>query len=223
MQSTVIPISLGMVQTFLLRGERPILIDAGPPKQEEKILNALQANGIEPKDIALILITHCHSDHVGSLRALQERTEAKIAVHEMEAEALRQGKSAELQPTSGLGRFFRLFLSENARVPGVEPDITISNELNLQEFGLQGKVVATPGHTSGSLSVVLDSGEMLIGDLLMGGFLLHRTVPNYPWFASDMEKLRHSLNLLMAYHPKMIYASHGGPFDPQVIREKFSL
>jgi len=218
----VIPISLGHVMAFLIKGKRSILVDTGVPGSEQKILDALASNGVAPKDIALILITHCHSDHFGSLPVLKKQTGANVAIHQSEAEALTQGVSVAVVPVGILGRIFKFFimLSGKPNIAGVKPDILIDRELNLEEFGVQGKVIATPGHTAGSVSIILTTGEAMIGDLLMA---FGKGAPNYPVFAQDMAQVKNSLKLVMGYKPKKIYASHGGVFDAEVILKKFGL
>jgi hydroxyacylglutathione hydrolase len=216
----VIPIPLGHVMAFLIKGKRSILVDTGVPGSEQKILSALAANGVAPKDISLILITHCHSDHFGSLPALKEQIGAKVAIQKSEAEALTQGVSVAVVPAGILGHIFKLFitLSRNPKIAGVKPDILVDRELSLEEFGVQGKVIATPGHTAGSVSVILASGEALIGDLLMA---FRKGALKYPVFAQNLEQVTKSLKLVMDHAPNKIYASHGGMVAAEVVLKKF--
>ncbi len=220
-QQQVIPIPLGHVMAFLIKGQRSILIDTGVPGSGQKILNALAANGIAPKDISLILITHCHADHFGSLPMLKEQTGAKVAIHKLEAEMLTQGVNAEICPVGLMGHIFAVLtkLLVRSKVAGVKPDILIDRELDLAEFGVQGKVIATPGHTAGSISVILASGEAMIGDMLTS---FRKGVLNYPIFARDMTQVKKSLKLVLDHQPKQIYASHGGVFDAEVVLKKFA-
>ena len=59
---------------FFIRGSRPILVDTGLPGNAPKILAAMQAEGYKPWDLALIIITHVHTDHFGSAAALAGAT-----------------------------------------------------------------------------------------------------------------------------------------------------
>jgi glyoxylase-like metal-dependent hydrolase (beta-lactamase superfamily II) len=56
------------------------LIDSGPPKQADVILDYLTGLGREPSELRTILITHADWDHAGSVAALQARTGATIVV-----------------------------------------------------------------------------------------------------------------------------------------------
>jgi glyoxylase-like metal-dependent hydrolase (beta-lactamase superfamily II) len=53
--------------------------------------------------------------------------------------------------------------------------------LGLSAFGIEGTVIPTPGHTEGSISVILPRGEAIAGDLLMGGFLFRKLAETSPF------------------------------------------
>jgi hydroxyacylglutathione hydrolase len=220
MQCTVIPISLSTGKAFLLKGERCVLVDTGLPGNAARILNELSANGVNPEDVSLILITHSHRDHSGSVVELRERTGAKVAVHRLDAEALRLGVDTDLRPYGVKGRFAKLIPLKQPKVEGIEADIVIEDEMNLEEFGVKGMVIPTPGHTSGSISIILDSGDAIIGDLIMGKFVIGGS-PAYPFYAYDISELRKSIRKILALGPKKVHVSHGGPFDPEDILRRF--
>ena len=123
----VIPIPLGHVNAFLLRGTRPVLLDTGFPGSAPKILSALQKEGYRPWELALIVITHAHLDHTGSAATLAGATGAPVLVHKAEADYLSSGASAPVIPASFTGGIFRLVIGKHApaRVSGITPVIRI--------------------------------------------------------------------------------------------------
>ncbi len=161
---------------FLIRGSRPILVDTGLPGNAPKILAALQAEGYKPWDLALIIITHVHTDHFGSAAALAGATGAPVLVHSGEADALTTGATLPAVPASLLGRMLALMIGKHAPAPGlaIKPVIRVDAPYRLDAFGTDGIVIPTPGHTRGSLSVQLATGEVIIGDLVMGMFPAHK-------------------------------------------------
>jgi glyoxylase-like metal-dependent hydrolase (beta-lactamase superfamily II) len=214
---TLIPIRLRMTKAFLVQGERPMLIDAGYAGDEHYILPALAHRGLDPRDLSLILLTHPHSDHWGALHALREHTDAPVAVGRADADALRRGASATLRASSVLGRLATLFISDRPFTEPLEPAYEIDAEFDLAPFGVNGRAFPTPGHTPGSISVLLSGGEAIIGDLVMGGQIRHRA--RYPYFASDREQVRNSIRAVLDRQPKAIYVAHGGPFSPQELAQ----
>jgi hydroxyacylglutathione hydrolase len=214
---TLTPIPLGMTKAFLVQGERPLLIDAGYAGDERRILPALARCGVDLHDLSLILITHPHTDHWGALHALREHTAAPVAVGRADADALRRGGSASLRAASLFGRLAMLLISDAPFTQPLEPAFEIDDEFDLAPFGVSGCAFPTPGHTPGSISVLLSGGEAIIGDLVMGGQIRHGA--RYPYFASDREEVRRSIRAVLDRQPKAIYVAHGGPFTPQELAQ----
>lgn len=63
---SVIPLKLGLVKSFIIKGYKSVIVDTGYPGNGNKILHCLQENLIKPTDISLIIIIHGHIDHYGS-------------------------------------------------------------------------------------------------------------------------------------------------------------
>ena len=226
MTETVVQIDTGNSNVFLIRGaEGAILVDAGNPGRADRILARLAERGVAPEDVRLILVTHGHVDHFGSAAALRERTGAPVAVHALDADAVRQGINPpdSLHPTSRLiNLLMRIPLPLFAdHAPAFEPDIVFKDEWRLDEYtstllsasGVAGRVIHTPGHTPGSVSVLLDSGEAIVGDLVMGQLMGLLPKPGPPIVAWNLERNRESVRRLVALSPRIVYVGHGGPFD----------
>ena len=81
--------------------------------------------------------------------------------------------------------------------------------------------MSTPGHTPGSLSVLLDDGAVLAGDLAASGILLGGIAlkgrPKPPPFEEDPLQVARSLKFLLSKGAKRFYLGHGGPLDAGVI------
>ncbi|HOJ76623.1 MAG TPA: MBL fold metallo-hydrolase [Bacillota bacterium] len=217
----VVPLNLGVVKAFVIKGERSILVDAGNAGDARKIIQGLTRLKINPQDLSLIIITHSHSDHIGGLAKLKEVTGARVLVHQLDAEALVAGINKDIIPTNFKGDLFKRFIEERPKIKTVEPDILIDGEHDLQKYGVAGKVIGTPGHTAGSISIVLENGEAIIGDLLMGGLILQR-FPSYPYFAYNLDLVKESIKKLQKLDLKKLYPSHGGPFAFHAVKKRFA-
>ena len=74
-------IPLGLTNCYLIRDEGTVLVDGGQPKNIRKFLKTLSSLAIEPREISLILLTHCHWDHIGSAAEIKTLTGARLAIH----------------------------------------------------------------------------------------------------------------------------------------------
>jgi glyoxylase-like metal-dependent hydrolase (beta-lactamase superfamily II) len=194
---------------YLLLGERPVLVDAGAPGDLPRILVALKNHRVEPKQLALIVLTHGHSDQAGCAAELHRRSGAPVALHTADAALARSGQNGILAPTSAVGRLIRPFVDEPFEA--FEPDIFFTDGFSLEPYGVRGRVMATPGHTTGSASVVLASGEALIGDVLRGSLLVpNRAAPNF--FCNHPEANAHSIVRLAREGLLRCHPGHFGSF-----------
>jgi hydroxyacylglutathione hydrolase len=211
----LIPIALPICNVFLLKAERPILIDTGRPRDLAAILKALQQHNVAPADLALILHTHGHWDHCGSTAQLRQLTSARIAIHAADAPMMRGGDNGILRPTCQFARVFKPLLDRS--FPGTEPNLLIDHEMDLAEFGVDARAIFTPGHTGGSISVLTSAGEAIVGDLIMGGYLggwLRPRRPGLHYFAEDLDAVNASIHKVLAMAPAVVYPAHGGSLNP---------
>ena len=219
-EQKVIQINLGMVNAYLIKSKKPILVDTGLRGSVGKILKKISSEGINPKDISLIVITHAHSDHTGSLKELKDATGAKVAVGKTDSDYLAHGMNFPVYSKKIFFKIIASFLPRISMKEGINADIVISSETDLSEYGIPGKIIPTPGHTQGSLSVVLDSGEAIVGDLFSGGFIRKKKL-SYPHFICNQRLVEESIKKIISLNPKIVYTGHGGPFEIDVVRKKF--
>jgi hydroxyacylglutathione hydrolase len=203
-------------------GKQAILIDAGMKKRGKKIIAALERMKIVPRDIQLIILTHTHYDHCGSLKALQEITKAKILVHKAEAACLEQGFCELPKGTMWFSKIMsaigRALNKRVGRYAPVSPDITIAERFDLQAFGIDGYILPTPGHTAGSVSVIIEGKHAIVGDTLFNIFR-HSVFPAY---ANDQEALLRSWKALLEIGCEHFYPGHGKPFTRERLQKTYA-
>ena len=86
-------VRLGMNHVYLLPGAAGyLLIDAGPRGCAESFRRSIRRFGISLRQIRLVLVTHVHFDHVGSLQAIQKKCGAQVLVHHADAGLLHRGQ-----------------------------------------------------------------------------------------------------------------------------------
>lgn len=146
------------VYSYLIVGKTICLIDTGVAATAPLILDAIKDLGRSPREISLILLTHAHPDHIGGCAPIKKLAPAPIAVH---AKERRWVEDVALQyrerPVPNL---FELVPEGVA----VDRELTDGETISWEE-GKTVRVIATPGHSPGSVSFLFEEeGALFSGD-----------------------------------------------------------
>jgi glyoxylase-like metal-dependent hydrolase (beta-lactamase superfamily II) len=182
-----------------------ILIDTGMPRSSDKILKYIHKMGRTPSDVSQIVLTHSHIDHVGSAYKLKKATNAKIAVHEEDADFV-AGKKPAPKPKNIL----LSALSSVFKPTPVEPDV------RLKENDRAGNliVVHTPGHTIGSISLLDPARKVLfVGDAIT--FRNGKLAGPTGQFTQDAIKAKQSIQKISMLDFDVMLSGHGDPLRPE--------
>jgi glyoxylase-like metal-dependent hydrolase (beta-lactamase superfamily II) len=209
--SNITGIMQGLSNLFLVEDKHRIIVDTGSHASQECYQELFLNLGVNPRDIQLIIITHGHSDHFANVLDLKEITGAPVLCHKNAVAALKTGKNSMVKPRNELGQKILEMISGKEPVMRqvVEPDITVEDVCDLYPYGVAGRVIYTPGHSSCSVSVLLDSGEAIVGDMLVADFMGN---PCAAYFATDEKALFANIKLLLG-KAHTFYSGHGGPFS----------
>ena len=220
-ETKVVRIPLRFANSYLVIGEKTIIVDSGDPGFSKGILKAMEKNEVKKSDISLIFITHGHVDHYGSVFELRRKIDAPVAIHRLDAPYFNQGIQAPLYPLNSIAGAIKL-VGQHLKVKkryGIEADKVFKEKLELQKFGVQGLVLPTPGHTLGSASLFLPDGRAVTGDLIVRQYLFTGK-PRCAPFLHDHSKFIKSMNILKGRGVKIIYPGHGAPINTSDIRIK---
>ncbi|TMI08169.1 MBL fold metallo-hydrolase [Candidatus Bathyarchaeota archaeon] len=204
-----------------------VLVDSGLPGSEKGILKAIAKLGKKPSDLKLVLLTHRHLDHIGSAGVLKKRTGAKLASHPFEkpyaagtlviqapsAWSL-YGKMVRKLTTLEYWtlKLFRIIKFQTAHV-----DLAADEESVLEEVGLDGSVVWTPGHTKGSVTLFLNQSSVaIVGDLLRS----RRGRLTEPLLMESIPQTEASIKRVVDLGPEIICPGHGKPLPASRIKVK---
>ncbi|HEX6289456.1 MAG TPA: MBL fold metallo-hydrolase [Herpetosiphonaceae bacterium] len=134
---SALPVGSYQANCYLLEipeSQRCIVVDPGA--EPDKILDQ-----IGRREVAAILLTHGHHDHIGAVEAVRRATGARAAIHPADAELL----------------------------GALKADESLADGATLSFDGHTLRVFHTPGHTAGQVCFMLDDGRAIVGDTIFEG------------------------------------------------------
>lgn len=197
----------------LIVEEKLTLIDTGLRGSSSKIVGFIHSLGRSAKEISLIIITHNHLDHVGGLSELRNLTTAKIAIHKVDISERELPCPRVVQKLLHIPPFsiFRplVYVEPN------EVDIQLESEEILSPLGGL-KVIHTPGHTPGSISLFSPQNKLLIvGDALNNCFKNIRLQPRL--VSTNLLQAIDSIKRIAQLDFDIICFGHGKPLTKDAL------
>jgi hydroxyacylglutathione hydrolase len=193
---------------FVVTGNgHTFLVDTGPRAFEAFLARRLHRLGIT--HIYGVILTHTHYDHAGNAAFLQKKYGARIMVCPAEAACLEKGRSFVPGGITAFARVMERLASgiepNLLMFPPCDPYVLSAADDDEPCFGLPVTVMATPGHSPGSVSVVVDREIALVGDCMFG------VIPNkiLPPFGDDVRKMVDSWKQLLATGCHTFLPAHG--------------
>ena len=167
-----------------------------------KVKDFLENNGIE---IKYIILTHAHFDHILEIDSWKSNTPADVIVGVNEAAALRDSNL----------NCYKLFFNMDKIYDG--PYVTVKDG-DLLKLGQKNiRIIETPGHSAGSISLSIDK-NLFVGDTVFAGNSVGRT--DLP--GGDMQKLYNPINIINSLPPEtLIYPGHGPKTSVTEIKTNF--
>jgi len=197
--------------TLIVNGKNSILADTGVRGNMKQIRILFREAGISFEDIRLIILTHTHYDHTGNLKTLVKQTGSPVLVHTNEFENLKKGftpiPTGQGKYSGFISRLGKKVYPTYASPKAFTADLINDNVFDLNDFGIDGKVISTPGHTDGSQSILIDD-QLIAGDT----FLNLNNGRIFPPFADEPEVLLQTWHKLFQMNIQTIYPGHGKRF-----------
>jgi len=187
----IIKLKYGNTNTYFVHGiNGGLLIDTDYAGTMQAFYKALKKSGISITDITYILATHYHPDHIGLVSELQ-KVGIKLLLIDTQcsyvhfADAIfKQEKHLQYEPIG----------EKNTTIIGCNESRDF-----LADLGIVGGIIQTASHSEDSISVILDSGECMVGDLEPMEYLAAY---------EENIALQNDRKLVKSYHPKVIYYAH---------------
>lgn len=165
---------------FIYTSSNIYLIDTGVASAESVIFDYILKSGRKPDEIALIILTHAHPDHIGAAKAIKKETGCTVAVHRDEKAWIEDVEQQfKERPVPGF----------HSLVGGSVSVDSILNEKDILDLGdgLNLEVFHTSGHSKGSISLLLNQDRALFA-----GDAIPRTgdMPIYEDAVATIESIR---------------------------------
>ncbi|MCR2042533.1 MBL fold metallo-hydrolase [Anaerosalibacter massiliensis] len=175
-----------------------IVIDPG--EEGDRILKRIEELNL---DVKYIILTHGHGDHIGGLKEVKEGTQAPILIHEGDRELLNDG-TKNLSSVMATGSV------------QLEADRFVKDGEELSFGNYLVKIIHTPGHTPGGISINIDS-SLFTGDTLFAGSIGRTDFPG-----GSYEQIINSIKekLVLFSDDTIVYPGHGP--SSTIGREKVS-
>ena len=204
----------GITASYLIRGDRPCLVETGTAPSAPVVTEALASLGVGPGDLATIVVTHIHLDHAGGTGDLAQMfPSAEVVVHELGARHLadpsRLMASARMVWGSELDSLF------GTLAPTPPERIRAVDQVGLVDLGGGRRLEShySPGHARHHVGLVDSvSGDLYVGDA--AGLYIQETGdmrPATPPPDFDLEVALGSLRMFAALQPARLLFSHFGP------------
>lgn len=210
------PIRTLWATSYLIETDEALfLVDAGFAGDGRAVLRRIRDIGRLPEELRFAVVTHAHPDHFGGLAELRDRAEFEIGCHADHVDTVAGGGtlySPGLRPWSraymALARASLRFM----RLRGASPVRSLADGERLDAQGLPGSIVHTPGHSAGCISLLLDGGIALTGDLVQGPRLPGAS-PDLPAMGDDPGRIVSSWRRLLDAGAHRFLPAHGGPVE----------
>lgn len=217
MSQQIKTISLDGTNCYLVKTDSGcILIDTNFPFVRGRLEEELENAGCKPGNLKLVVVTHGDVDHTGNCAYLREKYKARIAMHKGDTEmCMKDGITRDrgempkdfplLLTILWLFRgFLRFAIGQMLwRKPfeRFEPDLLLEEGQGLAAYGFDARILYTPGHSKGSISVLTDSGDLFCGDAFSN-----------VWGRILTSIDKDGLERLKEMKIETVYPGHGKPF-----------
>jgi glyoxylase-like metal-dependent hydrolase (beta-lactamase superfamily II) len=202
---------------YLIEAPRPTLVECGPSLSIQTVIDALRRLGLDPGDLAHLVLSHIHLDHAGGAGDVARAfPSATIIVSEVGARHLVDPERLNASSRRVYGDLYDAVYGdctpiEAQRVRGVAD----GEELDLGG-GRTLELLYTPGHAKHHIAALdSDSGALFVGDSVgvkLPGMTAIRPATPPPDF--DLVLAEHTLARYRSLDPRTVYLAHYGAVDP---------
>lgn len=207
---------------YLVRnGSHFLMIDTGWAIQWEDREEVLNLTGVNSELLDALILTHAHYDHAGLAARIKRQYDAPVIAHRLEAPLLKKGRAqfpkGSLILTQWILKKLEYVPAINVGYRPVEPDILVDETLDLEDIGFNVRIIHTPGHSAGSISVIVDNEIALVGDAMFGV----KADSIFPPIADDPRQMVTTWRKLLETGANLYLPGHGGEVSRHLLQSEW--
>ena len=190
-------------------GENAVLVDTCRKAGRDTILERCLT-----KNIGLIVLTHGHIDHVDNAAYLSKSFDAPIAMHRNDIALTINSWAEPLSARSLLGKMIIQTSIKSFKQDSIEPfepQAFLDDGDTLEGYGIPATIIGLPGHTKGSIGLIVNGTDVLVGDALMN-ILYPTKTPLY----GDRKTMVESAAKISSLGNVTIHFGHGNPIKNRI-------
>ncbi len=206
---------------LLINREHHLLIDVGRTNNGARLCGRLDRCGVKQESLRAIVLTHCHFDHAENAAMIKEKYQTRLMAHRLETGFLAKGENPPIHGTLAwtkllTGLLMTPWMVRLLKYPPAHCDLAVDDVLDLHDLGFHARIVHTPGHSPGSMSVVVDDEIALVGDTLFGVW------PGsvFPPFAADPVVMMNSWAKLLETGCRIFLPGHGSERARHLLKQQ---
>ncbi|MFN8256327.1 MAG: MBL fold metallo-hydrolase [Bacteroidales bacterium] len=216
----IIRVLSGRCNVFIVsNGINNLMVDASVSRLWAKLQK--QIVKLSLKNIDCLILTHAHFDHAANANKVKEKYKIPVIIHKNEAGYLTAGENILPNGTTfftkPLMKFVGKKLSPKFNYEPCIPDLLLDEIYDLKEFGIKACLIHTPGHTTGSMSLIVDDEIALVGDAMFGVF----SGSVFPPFANDVALMVESWGKLLETKCNIFLPSHGREINRLLLQREY--
>lgn len=218
---TIYQVAKGRSNAFLIQiNALNILVDTSAKRYFRRLQQNLERLSVQKIDY--LVLTHSHYDHAENAEFIKSAYGARVIIHQSEADYLQQGINILPKGTTRVTRFLTDHFGErylnHFNYTPCQAAILVDDQFEIPETNGLVRLIHTPGHTRGCLSLIVDDEIALVGDAMFGVF------PGsiFPPYGNDIQKIVTSWRKLIETPCKLFIPAHGSANKRDMVQKCYN-
>ncbi|MGH8908943.1 MAG: MBL fold metallo-hydrolase [Egibacteraceae bacterium] len=201
---------------YLIDAPRPTLIECGPARSISNVINALQSVGMDPRDLAYLVLSHIHLDHAGGAGDIAKAfPSATVVVSDVGARHLVDPERLNASSRRAYGELYDTVYGDCTPIDATRVRGVADGDRLALGGGRHLDLLYTPGHAKHHLAAFdPDTGALFVGDSVgvkLPGMTAIRPATPPPDF--DLTLAQRTLQRYRDLSPAAVYLAHYGAVD----------